>query len=243
MPVAQARCLANTRLITFDLFDTLYRPKQPIGRTYAQPLWDHGLDVAEHAVAQSFIKSFKHTHAEYPNYGKAAQLTSSQWWHLVIRRTWTNAGVDLQSHPLLVQKIPSVIQHFATGAGYTMFPEVPKVLKYIRRKGIKMGVVSNMDESAEMILKCLGIREYFDFVLKSITVGMEKPDPRIFEMALAAVNVPAYDALHVGDSVIYDFEPARKCGMEALVVCRDDKGKLQADPRYIRDLECIAKML
>ncbi|KAJ2697280.1 Haloacid dehalogenase-like hydrolase domain-containing protein 3 [Coemansia sp. IMI 203386] len=243
MTITHARRLANIRLITFDLFDTLYKPTQPIGRTYAQPLWDHGLDIAEETIALSFTKSFKRTHSEYPNYGKNQNLTSSQWWNLVIQRTWTSAGVDLQSHPLLEQVIPKVIQHFATGFGYMMFPEVPKVLKHIRRKGIKIGVISNMDDSAEEILKHLGIREYFDFVLKSITVEIEKPDQRIFEMALAAANIPAYDALHVGDSVVYDFEPARKCGMEALIVSRNDKDKVSLDPHYIDSLERITEMI
>ncbi|KAJ2874512.1 hypothetical protein FB639_004093, partial [Coemansia asiatica] len=234
MLVFQAKRLANIRLITFDLFDTLYKPLQPISRTYAQPLWDHGLAISEAAVAASFLKAFKHTRTEYPNYGKAFQLTSTQWWKLVIQRTWTDAGIDLQLHPLLDNAVPTVIKHFATGAGYTVFPEVPKVLKYIRRKGIKMGVITNMDDSAEVILKHLGIREYFDFVLKSITVEIEKPDQRIFEMALAAVSVPAYDALHIGDSVFYDFEPAKKCGMEALVVCRDkNKNECQMGTHFI----------
>ncbi|KAJ2785588.1 Haloacid dehalogenase-like hydrolase domain-containing protein 3 [Coemansia interrupta] len=76
-----------------------------------------------------------------------------------------------------------------------------------------MGVISNMDESGETVLKHLGIREYFDFVMKSVTTGIEKPDVRAFEMALAAVNVPAYDALHIGDSERCDYLPAKMAGV------------------------------
>ncbi|KAJ1908993.1 Haloacid dehalogenase-like hydrolase domain-containing protein 3, partial [Coemansia sp. S17] len=101
-----------------------------------------------------------------------------------------------------------------------MFADVPRVLSYLQRKEIKLGVISNMDETAESILRSLGIRRYFDFVLTSINVGIEKPDPRIFEMALGAVNVRPYDALHVGDSERLDYLPARSVGMEARLVDR-----------------------
>ncbi|KAJ2006823.1 hypothetical protein GGI04_001737, partial [Coemansia thaxteri] len=127
-------------------------------------------------------------------------MTSKQWWDEVVALTWLYAAnIKISDHPLLLAERDALIGHFGSSQGYTMFDDVPRVLKYLQRKGIKLGVVSNMDDSADYILKSMGIREYFDFVLKSIKVGVEKPDPRIFEMALVAANVPPYDALHIGD--------------------------------------------
>ncbi|KAI8319555.1 HAD-superfamily hydrolase [Martensiomyces pterosporus] len=233
-----ARRLPNIRLVTFDLFDTLYTPAEPIGRTYARPLWRHGIDVQEEAVGTAFSRAFKQIHGEYPNYGHSSGMASKQWWAMVIEKTWSYAGINIKDHRDLPRERDAMIERFNTAEGYRMFPEVLKVLKYLRRKGIKLGVVSNMDEGGENVLKDMGIREYFDFVLKSITVGVEKPDPRIFRCALDAVGIPAYDTLHVGDNVRLDYEAAKRVGMEALVVDRSGQGETGEHPeRYISSLE------
>ncbi|KAJ2890730.1 Haloacid dehalogenase-like hydrolase domain-containing protein 3, partial [Coemansia aciculifera] len=101
-----------------------------------------------------------------------------------------------------------------------MYDDVLPTLAYLQRKGIKLGVVTNMDERTDGVLMSLGIRRYFDFVLKGCSVGVEKPDPKIFEMALRAVNVRPYDALHVGDDERLDYVAARSAGMEARLVDR-----------------------
>ncbi|KAJ1902173.1 Haloacid dehalogenase-like hydrolase domain-containing protein 3 [Coemansia sp. RSA 376] len=126
-----------------------------------------------------------------------------------------------------------------------MFADVPRVLSYLQRKEIKLGVISNMDETAESILRSLGIRRYFDFVLTSINVGIEKPDPKIFELALSAVNVRPYDALHVGDSERLDYLPARSVGMEARLVDRSRPalGDIESSEKYIGSLSDLIKYI
>ncbi|KAJ1937341.1 Haloacid dehalogenase-like hydrolase domain-containing protein 3, partial [Linderina macrospora] len=114
----------------------------------------------------------------------------------------------------------------------------------LKRRGIKLGAISNMDEGGEAVLRALGIREHFDFVLQSITVGIEKPDERIFDMALKAVSIPAYDALHIGDNEKLDYDAARSAGMEALVVDRNDPSKATTNPeKYISSLEDILQRI
>lgn len=52
-------------------------------------------------------------------------------------------------------------------------------------------------------------------------VGVEKPDPRIYKIALEmAGNVPPEAALHIGDSMRKDYTPARSIGMHALLLDR-----------------------
>ncbi|ORX66163.1 HAD-superfamily hydrolase [Linderina pennispora] len=232
--------LRNIRLVTFDLFDTLYTPAESISTTYMRPLLKHGIKVDELLVNSSFRAAFKQVHSSYPNYGYHQGITSKQWWTMVIESTWTLSGVDLANYPALAQECDMLIERFNTADGYCMFPEVPKVLKHLKRRGIKLGVISNMDEGGEAVLKALGIREHFDFVLQSIKVGVEKPDERIFTMALKAVNVPAYDALHIGDNEQLDYDAARDAGMEALVVERRNPSKVAGNPdKYIASLEDI----
>jgi HAD superfamily hydrolase (TIGR01549 family) len=58
------------------------------------------------------------------------------------------------------------------------------------------------------------ISRYFSSIVISEEVGIAKPDPRIFQPALAKLGVEAADVLYVGDSVTSDMAAARNAGMD-----------------------------
>lgn len=58
------------------------------------------------------------------------------------------------------------------------------------------------------------ITPYFQSIVISETVGIAKPDPRIFAPALQTIGVAAADVLYVGDSVSSDMAAARNAGMD-----------------------------
>ena len=80
-------------------------------------------------------------------------------------------------------------------------PDTREALDRLRAAGIRLGVVSNSDGRVEEALVAAGLRDYFDVVLDSALVGVEKPDPAIFRAALAALGVPPDEALYVGRPV------------------------------------------
>ncbi len=94
----------------------------------------------------------------------------------------------------------------------------------LRSAGLRLGVVSNSDGRVEEALEAAGLRQYFDVVVDSALVGVEKPDPRIFHAALAALGVAPEEALYVGDLYKVDVVGARAAGMEAILL-----GTLPAD--------------
>jgi putative hydrolase of the HAD superfamily len=91
-------------------------------------------------------------------------------------------------------------------------------LARLRQAGLKLGVVSNSDGRVEQALAAAGLREYFDVVIDSALVGVEKPDPRIFHAALEALGVAPEEALYVGDLYEIDVLGARAAGMEAVLL-------------------------
>jgi FMN phosphatase YigB (HAD superfamily) len=64
----------------------------------------------------------------------------------------------------------------------------------------------------------LGILRHFDAVLDSGKLGVEKPDPRIFEAALARFGTAASRALHLGDTYATDVVGARAAGLRAALI-------------------------
>ncbi len=104
------------------------------------------------------------------------------------------------------------------GQMYTMFPDVPETLRTIKQKGIKIGLISNIDQQGGRKLcasmKENGILQYFKAIILSFEVGVWKPMKEIFDIALREIGEknPA-TAMHVGDSPIEDLRGANNAGL------------------------------
>jgi putative hydrolase of the HAD superfamily len=97
-------------------------------------------------------------------------------------------------------------------------PEAPAALARVKRAGLVAGVISNSNGSVRSIMEATGLGRYLDFVLDSSVVGVEKPDRRIFELALREAGVRAHEAVYVGDLYSVDVLGARAAGLGAILL-------------------------
>ncbi|HEX2110125.1 MAG TPA: HAD family hydrolase [Gaiellaceae bacterium] len=74
-----------------------------------------------------------------------------------------------------------------------------EALDTLRRAGLRLACVANWDCSLPGHLEGLGVADRFDVLAVSALVGAEKPDPAIFDFALARLAVQPAQALHIGD--------------------------------------------
>jgi FMN hydrolase / 5-amino-6-(5-phospho-D-ribitylamino)uracil phosphatase len=72
-------------------------------------------------------------------------------------------------------------------------------------------------------LDAVGIAHFFQSAVSAISVGVGKPDPRIFQAAAQAAGVAAHEILHVGDDMALDVLGALGVGMQAVWLNRQDK--------------------
>ena len=93
-----------------------------------------------------------------------------------------------------------------------------EALARLRAAGIRLGIVSNSDGRVEQALTIAGLRDYFDVVVDSALVGVEKPNPVIFQTALDALGVSPEEALYIGDLYEVDVLGARAAGIEAVLL-------------------------
>ena len=84
--------------------------------------------------------------------------------------------------------------------------------------GLRACCVSNSDGRAELHLETFGVREGLEFVVDSQLVGVEKPDPRIFDIALAKLGLSAARTVYVGDIRSVDEAGARASGMHFVLI-------------------------
>src|SRR5262245_38522695 len=94
----------------------------------------------------------------------------------------------------------------------------PAVLETLCARGYTLGVVSNADGRVAASLDACGIAPHFKVVIDSHVVGVEKPDPRIFRLALEACGARADEAVFIGDIYEIDIVGARNAGIRPFLL-------------------------
>ncbi len=114
-----------------------------------------------------------------------------------------------------------------------------EALDRLRTMGVKLVVVSNANGKLRVLFERLDLARRFDVMLDSHEEGVEKPDPRLFEIALERSGARREETLHVGDLYHVDVQGARGAGIDAVLM---DPADLYAgfDCRRIRALGELA---
>lgn len=94
-------------------------------------------------------------------------------------------------------------------------PRLAETIGTLHDMGIRMGVVSNIISTSLVphMLNEYGIAQYMECVVMSSAVGVRKPDPRIFEIALETMGAAARETGYVGDTISRDVLGARNAGL------------------------------
>ncbi|WP_445525908.1 HAD family hydrolase [Streptomyces cyslabdanicus] len=87
-----------------------------------------------------------------------------------------------------------------TPAAWAPYPDAREVLRTLRERGVGVGVVSNIGWDLRPVFRAHGLDAYVDTYALSYEHGVQKPDPRLFALACAALDADPKDVLMVGDS-------------------------------------------
>ena len=98
-------------------------------------------------------------------------------------------------------------------AAVSLVPGAASLLAFLKRRGIKLGLVSNLASPFKAPVAALGLAEAFDTAAYSCDEGLAKPDPEIYRRALARLGVSPEHALFVGDNLPNDVEAPAALGL------------------------------
>ena len=84
------------------------------------------------------------------------------------------------------------------------------------QKKYTLVMVSNFYGNLSAILQSFGVSDFFPTIIESAVVGVRKPSPDIFKLAVQAVNVRADECVVIGDSYTKDIMPANSIGCETV---------------------------
>lgn len=96
------------------------------------------------------------------------------------------------------------------------FEWVRETLSLLHRQGYRMSVLSNSDGRTDNVMCRTGLRPYFEQIFDSVELGIEKPNPKIFEKILNELELQPKDVLYIGDIYYIDILGANQAGLGAI---------------------------
>ncbi len=119
----------------------------------------------------------------------------------------------------------------------TIFPDTIETLESLKKKGLKIGVMSNTDcFGMELLFDRLELKKFTDVVHFSFETGMLKTDVAAMDAMLGALGVTKAEAVVVGDSVESDMAGAQAAGMKGILVDRRNKREFSPKIADLREL-------
>ncbi len=208
------------KLITFDCAHTLVDVRWQVDR-FIQTCADKiGLDLPAGAASRYLAMYIE----RYPAYCEVNLLRSPEagqaFWDQISQDWFQEFGISHEWH----SKLKQVGEEELYGEGatwFTLYPDTLDCLDWVRSKGIRTAIVSNWDYSLHRIVRMLGIYDRFEVVLASLEEGVEKPDPRLFQLCLDKMGVKASETVHVGDNPEDDFQGAINAGIRPVLLDRN----------------------
>ena len=97
-----------------------------------------------------------------------------------------------------------------------LFDGTIELLDYLHPKYELHIITNGFEEVQNLKLEKSGIQKYFNKIITSESVGVKKPNPRVFRYALDKANANAENSIMIGDNLEADIIGAINCGIESI---------------------------
>jgi putative hydrolase of the HAD superfamily len=179
----------------------------------------------------------------------AGELPGAFTWNAYRRAVLDAVGVPAAEIAAAADELGAAMEGAATGVWTTLLPGAREGLAQLAGTGADLAVVSNADGTVETLLADLALVQVgpgpgvgMGAIVDSGAVGVEKPDPAIFAVALQRMGKDVAGCVHVGDTVYADVDGARRAGIRPLHL--DPIGWCQAtDHEHVPDLAAVATLV
>jgi putative hydrolase of the HAD superfamily len=227
-------------IVFFDAGETILHPHPSFPELFARVCRHNGVDVrtervraVQERLAPHLVDLGDATGVEHPSLSPEG---SRIFWSHLYRRLLGELGIADEA---LVGKLYATFSHTSS---YKLFDDALPALAELDRLGYRLGLISNFERWLEEMLIELELGNRFDVSVISGVEGREKPDPGIYEAALAKAGVEPGRAVHVGDSPALDVAPASSLGMATILLDRFDRYP-QAEGARVRTLTEVPEVV
>jgi putative hydrolase of the HAD superfamily len=226
------------RAVFFDVGETLVHVDPSFADLFVIVLADAGHERSGDEV----LEASAHIYARFSEAARDGSMwttspeRSRAFWTSVYERMLGELGVPDDDG-----LAATLYREFTRMENYVLFEDVRPTMAALRKAGLLLGVVSNFEAWLEDWFGVHDLVETFPVRVISGIEGIEKPDERIFRLALDRAGVDAADSVYVGDNPEFDVDPPAALGMFPVLVDRRDRfpGHDGARVRDLRDLPAV----
>ena len=222
--------------VLFDAGDTLLAPAPSFQGRFVAVAADQGLPLEEAAVDAAIAAAVRA--AAWPD-DWTDPATQRAFWMGFYREVLSSLGHADDG----LQLAEALFASFSDPASYQLFDDVRPALEELTGRGLTLGVVSNFEPWLADILALQEIDHLFATVAISGVLGVAKPDPGIFEAALAEAGADPSSTVHVGDQPANDVAAARAVGITPVLIDRFARSPEPDDAHRVEDLRGLVKLV
>ncbi len=227
-------------IVFFDAGETLVHPRPSFAGLFSRICTEQGFEVDAGnitPVTERILVSYSDKQTEGWTFS-ASDDASREFWLDFYDRTLMELGMTADTGRLARK----LYDTFSDPSNFEAYDDVEPALSKLSKQGYRLGIISNFEAWLEVLLGELDLAKHFDPVLISGVVGIEKPHPEIFRMALETAEVEADRAVHIGDSLRSDYHGSMAAGMTAILLDRHDRYS-EEDVLRVSDLREVPGLL
>lgn len=200
------------RHIFFDLDHTIWDFDKNAEETLHELYHTYSLASLGLSCPYTFIETYtRNNHLLWADY-HLGKITKEHLRTTRFSTTFIELGLSADSIPTAFEEDYVRICPTKTN----LFPQAHETLAYLQKK-YKLHLISNgFKESTELKIQVNGLAKYFENIVISESIGINKPDKAIFEFALNAAKAKKEESIMIGDSLEADVRGAMNFGMDAI---------------------------
>jgi putative hydrolase of the HAD superfamily len=223
----------------FDLDHTIWDFDKNAEETLNELYDVYRLNVIGLPSAALFIETYtRNNHQLWADY-HTGKITKAELRETRFKKTFLDLGVHPDLIPLSFED--DYVQLCPTKTN--LFPHAHETLGYLQNKYALHLISNGFKESSELKIGNTNIGGYFQHVIISEIVGINKPDKAIFEHALKLAGAEKHESLMIGDSLEADIYGALNFGMDAIYFNPFNAPKPDDVPSQITHLKELILML
>ena len=229
------------KAVFFDFYHTLVRYEPPREQVEADVLKQLGMDIDPPALRLPLVAADEFIYQEIADKPLSQRsreekmVLYARYQGIVLRE----AG--LRADEKLIYQLMGLMQEVQMTLA--LYDDAPPAMDDLKDRGLKLGLISNVEHDINPIMEQLGLPQWLDIVVTSQETGFNKPHPEIFKAALKQAGVKPAEAIYVGDQYQVDVVGARGAGLKGVLIDRLDYNKEVTDCPKIKSLTELSGLL
>ena len=229
------------KAVFFDLYQTLIRYEPPREEVFAKALGGFGIDVSPESLRLPIAAAdefFYQEHARFSISKRTDEERRALWvrfQELVLKE----AGL-IPTRELITGLMAGMQQ---VKFEMCLFDDVLPALNELKRRGLILGLISNVDRDMTPLLGKLGLTSILDIIVTSQDSGYAKPQPEIFHKAVEQAGIQNQEAIYVGDQYQVDVVGANQAGLKGILLDRSGHFEAVAQDQRIQSLHQLVGYL